>query len=199
MKLHVIAVAYDRVVPLEILIRSFIVQTSKEWILHIIYDGPAPQKILDVVAPFVSGDRKDERIRFYESPERHQSYGHPNRRTMLQTIQTNANDYILMTNDDNYYVPVFVEKMLAMAHRAAGLIFCDTVHSHAGYDINYSELRENCIDMGAFIVKADIAKETGFNHDHFSADGTYAEECHRACQQHRLKVIKVKKPYFVHN
>ena len=198
MKLHIICVAYERLVPLEMLIRSFIVQTNPNWVLHIVYDGPAPQYILDAVAPFL-GEHQGNRVHFYESPERYQRYGHPNRRTMLQTIDSHPNDFILMTNDDNYYVPVFVEYMLAEARNRIGIVFCDTVHSHARYEINYSELRENAIDMGAFIVRSDIAKGTGFNYDHFSADGRYAEECLKTCMRLRLRVIKVKKALFVHN
>ena len=195
MRLHVICVAYERPIPLQILIGSFIVQTNPNWILHIIYDGTAPKEIIDIVTPFV----EDDRVHFYESPERYQNYGHPNRKMMLQTIETNPGDFILMTNDDNYYVPLFVEYMLNAVRGRIGIVYCNTIHSHAGYDINYSELRENCIDMGAFIVREDIAKMTGFNHIHFSADGTYAEECSRTCLRNRLKAVKVNKAIFIHN
>ena len=199
MKIHIICVAYERPIPLQILIGSFIVQTNPNWVLHIVYDGPAPQEILDIVALFT----KDKRVRFYESPERYQNYGHPNRKTMLQTIVTEPGDFILMTNDDNYYVPVFVEYMIAVRRQRsgqrAGIIYCNTVHSHAGYDVHNSELHENCIDMGAFMVREDIAKITGFNHIHFSADGTYAEECMRTCLKNRLKAVKINKPLFIHN
>ena len=201
MKMHIICVAYARPKELKILINSFLVQTNKNWILHVVYDGPPPQNISDVVAPYVNQESKDydERVNFYQSPERYEHYGHPNRRTMLETIKTNQTDFILMTNDDNYYVPVFVDKMLEVCRKGVGIVFCDTVHSHADYDVHISQLKENCIDMDAFIVRADIAKATGFNHDHFSADGVYAEECHASCIRSKLQVIKIKKPLFIHN
>jgi len=199
MKIHVIAVAFERYEPLEILILSLLVQTNPDWTLHIVYDGPAPQKIRDIIAPLLSGKQKDSRIHFWQSPERYQNYGHPNRRTMLQIIETDSNDYILMTNDDNYYVPRFVEFMLSVTDEKTGIVYCDTIHSHMGYNIHYSEMRESGIDMGAFIVRADIAKETGFNYDHFSADGRYAEDCLRMCQTKGLKIIKINKPLFIHN
>ena len=66
MKIHVIMAAYERYVPLEIAIRSFIVQSDPRWVLHIIYDGLAPQGILDIVAPFLSGEKKDDRVHFYQ-------------------------------------------------------------------------------------------------------------------------------------
>ena len=201
MKIHVICVAYGRPKELRNLIGSFIVQTRKDWVLHIVYDGPAPKDINRVVAPFIlkDSDDYDKRINFWESPERYENYGHPNRRMMLQTIPTEPYDYILMTNDDNTYVPVFVEYMLDECKARTGIVYCDTVHSHARYETHSSELRENAIDMGAFIVRADIAKATGFNYDHFSADGAYAIECHRNCIIGRLKTVKIKKALFVHN
>lgn len=197
--IQVIAVAYDRVEPLEILIRCFLIQTNPDWVLHIIYDGPAPEKILDIIEPFTHGHRKDNRIHFYQSEERYQAYGHPNRRSMLQSVQCDPHDFILLSNDDNYYVPVFIEKMIEAIKSNTGIVYCNTVHSHMQYDINVSELKENFIDIGAFIVRADVAKHTGFNHDHFSADGRYAEECYGTCVSKGLKAIKIHKPYFIHN
>jgi hypothetical protein len=199
MKIEIIMVAYERYEELEIAIRCFRIQTNPNWVLHIVYDGKAPQGIINIVAPYLNGDRADSRIHFYESPERYQNYGHPNRRAMLQAIECNPNDFILMTNEDNYYVPRFVEFMLKAADPKTGIIYCNTVHSHFEYNLNSSELHENSIDMGAFMVRADAAKSTGFNHDHFSADGTYAEECVRTCQHRGLKMIKVHKPLFIHN
>jgi hypothetical protein len=193
--LHVIMVAYERYVPLEIAIRSFLVQTDQRWVLHIIYDGPAPQGILDIVQPLM----KDARVKFYQTPVRNGKYGHPNRRAMLQEIVCDERDFILLTNDDNYYVPRFVELMLREAIVKIGLVYCNTVHSHWEYGVNNSELRENFIDIGAFIVRSDIAKATGFNHDHFSADGRYAEDCADTCRRKGLKTVKINKPLFIHN
>jgi hypothetical protein len=193
--IQIICVAYERYIPLEILVKSFQVQTSVLWKLHVVYDGPAPQRIINIMEPLM----QDDRVKFYQSPERYQKYGHPNRRTMLQTLKCDDKDFILLTNDDNYYTPRFVEFMLKEVKWNTGIVYCDTVHSHMEYALHRSELKENMIDIGAFIVRADIAKRTGFKHDHFSADGVYAEECVQTCNQKRLKVVKINKPLFVHN
>ena len=200
MKIEIIMVAYERYEELEIAIRCFRLQSNPNWVLHIVYDGKAPERIVDIITPYMpGGNKEDGRVHFYESPERYQKYGHPNRRSMLQAIECDPNDFILMTNDDNYYVPKYVEYMLKAVDNRTGIVYCNTVHSHFEYNLNSSELRENAIDMGAFMVRADVAKQTGFNHDHFSADGTYAEECVRTCQYKGLKMTKVHKPLFIHN
>jgi GT2 family glycosyltransferase len=199
MKVHIICVAYERYEPLEILIKSFRVQTNPDWVLHIIYDGPAPEAIKEIIRPYKEGIYKDERVRFYQSEERYQKYGHPNRRIMLQSIITEPGDFILMSNDDNYYTPRFIEFMTAGIRSNTGMVYCDTVHSHMDYSVHISELKENFIDIGAFMVRAELAKITGFNHDHFSADGRYAEECLGMCRAKGFIALKVQKPLFVHN
>ena len=195
MKIHIICVAYERYVQLEILIRSFILQSNPNWMLYIIYDGPVPAEINSIINPLLI----DTRIVFYNSPVRNQHYGHPNRSSMLETIETEPGDFILMTNDDNYYIPRFIEFFLAVVDRHVGIIYCNTIHSHLDYRIQISELVENGIDMGAFAVRADIAKQTGFNYNCFSADGKYAGECLITCKANGLKAVKINKCLFIHN
>jgi hypothetical protein len=192
--IKIICVAYERPVPMRMLIDCFLVQTNPNWELNIIYDGKAPQSILDIVALY-----SDPRVKFFESDERNQCYGHPNRKMMLENMQGNPGDFVLMTNDDNYYVPVFVEYMLIACKPNIGFVYCDTVHSHFRYDTHKPKIKENHIDMGCFIVRFDVAKRVGFNHLCFTADGKYAEECFGYCLTHRLISSYIPKSLFVHN
>lgn len=199
MQIKIIAVAYDRPIQLRMLIDCFIIQTDPRWELSIVYDGPAPEKILDIITPYIEGKYKDERIHFYQSEERYQKYGHPNRRSMLQSIKCDPKDFILMQNDDNYLVPKTIEFIQSVIKPNTGIVYWDAVHSHMGYDVHISEMKENFIDMAAFVVRADVAKFTGFNSDHFSADGRYAEECAGTCRSKGLQIVKIKKPLLIHN
>lgn len=192
-KIHVICVAYDRDISLRILIDSFIVQTYPNWVLYVIYDGEIPIKVQKIRDSYM-----DYRIKFINTDTRNGNYGHPNRKYCLELLPEN-NDFVLMTNDDNYYTPKFLEYMVKEVNGEIGMIYCDTVHSHYLYNVHTSCLKEQCIDMGAFMVRLDIAKKTGFNHVHFSADGKYAEECKKACVDANLRTIHVPKPIFVHN
>jgi len=195
MKLIVISVAYERPIPLRILIDCFIIQTDQRWKLSVIYDGPVPkdvQKVMDLYA-------KNDKIVFYRSKERLGNYGHPNRKQVLDRLPGDDDDYVLMTNDDNYYVPVYIESMLSKCNNGVGIVSCNTVHSHFQYKVHESLLKCGRIDMGAFIVRYPIAKEVGFNHIDFAADGHYAEECAEACRLNRLQTIHIPKPLFIHN
>lgn len=192
--IHCICVAYQRPIRMEILIRSFIVQTDRRWMLHIVYDGQVPGSILDIIQPLM----KDKRIRFYSSEERYEKYGHPNRRVMLQKITTKTGDFILMTNDDNYYTPRFIEYFLKTVKPNVGMVYCNTLRNFE-YEVHNSVIGSGGIDMGAFMVREDIAKRTGFNHETVCADGIYAHECFQECKKRNLIAVKIEKPLFIHN
>lgn len=195
MTLHVICVAYNRTISLGGLIDSFIVQTDPRWKFHIIHDGLAPLEVKRILTPY-----KDEpRVNFEETPERSGCWGHYNRRDKLQEIITEPGDYILMTNDDNYYVPVFVQYFLNECLASTGMVYCDTIHSYIQYDVFHTRPKVLFIDMGSFMVRSDVAKVVGFIHDHPAADGEYAEECATYCHNHHLEVKYIAKAIYVHN
>ena len=194
MTLHVIVTGFNRVIQLRRMIDCFIIQTNPNWQLHIIHDGPAPKE-----AKFIVSTYKDERIHFEETEKINGAWGHPNRSYMLRKMVLNHYDYVLITNDDNDYVPVFVEKMLKKAKGNAGMVYCDAVHSYLDYEILKSRIQENYIDMGSFIVRVDVAKKVGFTDRHYSADGSFAVKCAEYCNYRRLSVIYIPKALFVHN
>lgn len=192
--LKVISVAYQRTKELKLLISSFINQTNSNWELYIIHDGPSPETIKEVVSEF-----EDKRVVLCESKERKSNYGHPNRKMMLQKIEASPDDFILLTNDDNFYVRNFVEVMLKSATKSVGLVHCDMLHNYFGYDVLKTQPKTGKIDMGAFIVRADIAKKVGFNSMKFEADGIYCEECAGECEKKGLRVLHIEKIMFIHN
>jgi len=192
--LHVISTAYGRPIELRMLIDNFLIQSNPNWKLYIVYDGEAPSEIRQVVSGYA-----DQRISFKESEIRCQQYGHPNRRIALRGIVGTDNDYVLITNEDNQYVPKFVEYFLNEAKPMTGFVYCNTVHSYLKYETLVTRVKENYIDMGSFAVRLPIAQKVGFNHTHLSADGKYAEECFVACKKAGLMVVHINKSLFIHN
>jgi hypothetical protein len=136
---------------------------------------------------------------FESTPQINGTWGHPNRKLMLSQLIAGNEDFVLITNDDNQYLPVFVDYFLKKCSINVGFVYCDTIHSYMGYNILKTQVKENQIDMGSFIVRVDIAKKTGFNHLHISADGKYAEECANECNRQRLSIEYIPKCIFVHN
>jgi hypothetical protein len=194
MNLIVISAAYEKPIHLRGLIDSFILQTDPRWLFHCIHDGQASEEMRSIISLY-----DDERIDFIETKQRTGLWGHLNRRWALEQLISNSEDYVLITNDDNYYVPRFVEFFLEQCDLDVGIVYCDIVHSYLNYDIMKSEVKASYIDSGAFIVRLDVAKKVGFLHVHEQADGRYAERCAAECIQQELKIVYIQKPLFIHN
>jgi len=189
----VIMVAYQRIVPLRIAVDSFLNQTDDRWELHVIHDGPVPQAIYDLIS-------RRNRVHFRETSAVNGKWGHPNRRSMLERIEADASDYILITNDDNYYIPGYVELIQQHMKPGVGMIYYNTLHSYFNYTVHTSQPKVGRIDMGAFVVRADVAKAVGFRHDVEVADGMYCEECASYCMAHGLQMVYIQGIVpFIHN
>lgn len=194
MTLHVIVIAYERPIHTRILIDCFLVQTDPRWKMTVVHDGPASDEMKKVLALY-----DDPRISFISTETREGNWGHANRRMMLQLINGDSGDFVLITNNDNYYVPFFVKLMLEEAKPDVSLIYCDFLHHNYHFDIVISRLKQNFIDMGAFIVEIKLAQSVGFIHDVPASDGLFAEECAARCMELRLKTVHIPKVLFSHN
>jgi len=188
------SVAYERPIPMRILIDCLLVQTNPNWELKMVHDFKASDEVWKTVSLY-----NDPRIIFEESLERHGTYGHPNRKLYLEEIEPTKDEFILLTNDDNYYVPIMVNEVLSKCTPDVGMIYFDTVHSHFQYNVLKTKVQVDHIDVGSFVVRADIASKVGFVNFAFNGDGYYACACADACRKYGLKVIPIPKPLFIHN
>jgi hypothetical protein len=199
MTLHVIVAAYQRIIPLRILIDSFIVQTNPNWKLYVIHDGPIPEELNTIIALY----KNDTRISFQFTETQTGCYGFPNRDMMIKEIIGADNDFVMSTNDDNYYVPTFVENMIALTAQGVGFIHCNMVHSgHWGpgeYQVIDTKIEVCQIDIGSFAVKLPLAKKIGITDTTAVADGIYAEACLAECNATGLAIAKTERILFVHN
>ena len=194
--LHVICTVYQRCETLKVLVGSFLLQTNPEWKLHVVHDGPAPDNIKAFMAQF----QTNPQVEFTETDKVRGLWGHPNRKIMLSKLQYSCKDFVLITNDDNYYVPKFVEIMLRSANSMmTGMTYCDTLHSYMNYNVLKTRIKVNFVDMGSFIVRVDIAKRVGFKHEHLQADGQYAVECAQQCSKLKLQLKYIPLALFIHN
>ena len=123
-----------------------------------------------------------------------------------QVVQECEHDHILLTNDDNYYVPIFTQTMMhAITSHDAHLVMCDMIHSHNNpggrvqlpYNLFTTHPQLMHCDVGCFITKGQLAKQVGFTNLHVSwADGIFVDNI---MQQPGIKWVKVPHVLFVHN
>lgn len=190
----IIAVTYGHNESLKCFINSIKSQTNSNWRLFIIHDGSNHELKYDLTQNgYISHN-----IQFIEYPERTGSYGHFLRKWGIENLI--ENEYVLITNCDNYYTPNMVNEVLS---RNEDLIYFDCVHSHttnmnhnnSSYGHMNCKLVANKIDMGCVVVKTKLAKSVGFNSNGFSADWDYFNSILHL----NPTISKIDKILFVHN
>ena len=193
-------VTYKRVDKLRVLLSSLLAQTRRDFLIYVIHDGvDFDTKVL--IEHFTK--LTNIPIIFEETDNRINDYGHSLREIIIGKATT---EYLLLTNDDNYYAPIFVEEFLGeILDNGLDIAYCDMVHSHtfkesnidANYQVLITEPKRAKIDIGCFIVRSEIAKKVGFPDKSFDGDATFFEMC---LKSKKFTVIgKIKKVLFVHN
>ena len=191
----IIAVTYGQNEILKCFINSIRAQTSNNWRLVIIHDGPNEILRKDLKD---NGYLSSNRIIFIEHPVRTENYGHLLRKWSLENVI--QHEYVLLTNGDNYYTPNMIEEV---SKRNEDLIFFDLVHSHktkhnnnkSTYGYMDSEMVCSRVDMGNVVIKSELSKKVGFNSTDFAADWIYFNEVLELSPT----IFKINKVLFVHN
>jgi glycosyltransferase involved in cell wall biosynthesis len=181
--------AYNRPDTLSCLLYCLKSQTYENWEAVVMHDGPNP-RVRAAVAHI-----DDPRVRYFESEKRKGQFGHPNR---PQTISLCTGDFIGLTNDDNYYAPVYFEAMLyALYSAGADFAYCDMIHSYWRYCYFVTQPRKNRCDLGAWIARSYLVKNTPWHDMDFAGDGTFIDDMVARCGYGRT--IHVPMCLFTHN
>jgi glycosyltransferase involved in cell wall biosynthesis len=190
MKVQFIIPTYDRVDLLRCMLSSLLAQSNSNWDAKVIIDSHDHySKITDMI-----DDCFQSLIPFpMILEERYNDWGHTPREIGKQLSTA---DYIIMTGDDNYYTPNFVEELVLASKSNPGMIYWDMVHSHYDYQYFKCEPGFNQIDMGAFATRRDLAQQIPLGKE-YAADGLFVESFKRMFPNE--KIVKINKVLFVHN
>jgi hypothetical protein len=173
---------------------SFLAQSYPRWQLRVVHDGPPSEPAAAVLEQL---RKLDKRIRVDVTPERQKQFGHPHRQGAIERLIGEGCEWIGLTNDDNYYVPAYLEAMLgaALDKPPADMIYCDLVHSHKMWRPVATAPARGKLDLGAFLVRAALCRRIRFDNFGFAGDGDYIGRMARTA-----KVIrKLPGTLFVHN
>lgn len=222
MKLKIICVTYEQGYLLKTFINSIKAQTNPNWELIIIHDGKAEAQYDNLIRE----EYMSPKIRFIQTEERKNDYGHSLRELGIKEYVTDEDDWVLITNGDNYYAPVFLQYCFNAieslpegvtknydCYLPTGVVYFDMVHSHnrgdssskGTYGFFNTDFKPCMCDIGSFIVRADIAKEIGFPWRDHDADAHFIEkisELQNWCNsddEKAFSVIKIPKTLMVHN
>lgn len=170
---------------LQSLVSSLQAQTITPHMIQVTHDGPYTGPPLTLGVPFVS--TKDHVGKF----------GHPHRQATIDTLMKAGCEWILLTNQDNWYAPVFLEWLLSDAQRQKmPLVYCDMVHSHKLWKPFTTQPRRGQVDLGGFLFHRTLAERVRFDKHTFDGDGDFFE---RLRQTAKGRVAKVAATLFVHN
>jgi len=179
---------YNRIDLLKCTLSSLVAQYNIDWAANVVIDDVNNDDIISMINQF-----NDARIRYTFLDRRYNDLGHTPREIGKQMSDA---EYIIMTGDDNYYTPNFVDELQKASESKPGLIYWNMVHSHYNYQSFNCTLGNNQIDMGAFATRNDIAKQIELG-KRYDADGYFIMEyLQRFPQETNLKIEKI---LFVHN
>jgi len=199
-ELTIVCVAYKRYQNIQVLIHSLLAQTVRNFKLLILHDAYDEQ--MDVLLSQYKA-QNPSLIDYAFTEVRHNDFGHTLREIGIRLADT---PYLLLTNDDNYYCPIFVENMMQALHaHQADLVLCDMIHSHNNpgghqqppYSLLKTAPQPGSIDIGCFIVKSSLAKQVGFRDKRHDGDATFFADI--LSKNPQIRVAKVNQVLFVHN
>lgn len=201
-KIHVIAVAFEKLDELKVFVQSWINQTKDNWILTVIHDGPNEE-----FSSIMSGykDECSARIEYVCTEKRFNDYGHSLRDIGLKNIK---GEYVLLTNADNYFIPRAIEFINEVIfERQPEVVIFDMVHSHdrpggrniPAYSFFETKLERFSIDISSAIVKANLAEKAGFRDKTHDGDASYFEDVMKLKFPDGISYAKISRVLFVHN
>ena len=186
---------YNRPNQLLTIIGSILSQTNPNWKIHVIADAVYPG--YENIKNFFSSNKK---IKFSELDGPHNDWGHTPR---IYGLENSKEEWIVMSGDDNYYTPNFVESFLSLIDSDTNFIYCDMLHNHDTYVSSYRYFESkpllSYIDIGNFATRTEMAKKIPINRQVYGADGEFVELYVKRFCSDLKNIKKIDKALYIHN
>lgn len=198
MNIEFVIPTYNRVNDLTTIVSSIVAQTNPNWKIHIVADmspEDTQERFLDLLAFF---DVYRHKIKISVLNERYNDWGHTPRNYGLSEA---TEEWIVMTGEDNYYAPTFVENFLSVVKQRDDInfVFCNFVLN--GKNDEYVPIRADIqygkLDIGCYMTNTYNAQKLKLKTDIPEADWYFAEEYLNRFTEG--KIIHIDKVLYVHN
>ena len=181
---------WERPTNLQVILSSLQAQTNPNWKAHVIIDGMTQdyREVKDLFQP-------DERIRFSHVDGPNNDWGHTARNYGLDNA---TEEWVVMTGDDNYYMPTFVDNFIDASKSPTDFIYCNLVHEFKRDDYNPipSKIEYGWIDIGNFMSRMSIIRELRLNIKSYNADWEFIDSYIKRIVYTPVKIEKI---LYVHN
>jgi glycosyltransferase involved in cell wall biosynthesis len=194
-KFSIVVVSYKRYNELKCLLYSLLSQTYGDFELIVLHDGPDEDHKL-----LMDDFKKDQRIIYIQTPARYNDWGMTLRNIGIEMC---SGDFIINTNDDNYYTPNWLMELneAIQNNSDCNFIYYDSVDKNfqwqnekqSPYSLFKPKLRNCHIDMGQFAARKDLIAGRKFNIS-YTADGEFVESLIPF-----IHPVYIEKVLFVHN
>jgi glycosyltransferase involved in cell wall biosynthesis len=196
MNIEFVIGTYNRPYHLATLLGSILTQTVPNWKVHVVLDGYF--KEIDKIHAFFAFDN---RIRWTVINGPNNDYGNTPRMYGLQTCNE---DWVVMTGDDNYYSPVFVEEFFNVVDDKTNFVCWDTLLNFTNRDpkyrgIQYTQPFPEYIDLGAFATRPQLARQITYKVKSETGDGEFAQDYVASFCNEQDSYKKIDKLLYVHN
>lgn len=191
MIIEFVIATYINTEALILMLQCLRVQTSSSWIAHVVIDGhnDAYEHIKEMY-------NDDKRIRFTNIDGPNNDYGHSPRNYGLEQA---TGDFVILTSDDNYYVPTFVEVFTKSARKNTRFMYCNMIHNYSAYKPQDCYPMFQHIDIGNMVMRTEYAKQLRLDVKAHMADGWMCEEFISKFCQDTATVLKINNTLYVHN
>jgi glycosyltransferase involved in cell wall biosynthesis len=195
-KIEFIIPTYERTNHLMCLLNSLCAQTSRNWIAHVIADCP-PKDVLNSLEKIIKYFENEERIKFTILDKRYNDWGHTPRNICLKSA---TEKWVVMTGEDNYYTPKFVELFLEAADKNPNttFVYCDMVHNWLKHEYIHikSKIEYGRMDIGNFMSRTKFSKEIQIDTSVADSDWKFVAEY---VTSFGVNLIYIPRTLYVHN
>jgi hypothetical protein len=182
---------------LKCLLQSIICQTYSNWEVILIHDG------VDLSHKSNLKEYLNDPRFFYTSTSKR--YGYWGHKSRIIGTTLSLGDWIIHSNDDNYFVPILLEEIVNIIslNSEVNFIYWDMIlgkykneHSHNKKDYGHfiPKIQYSYMDWGQFTTKKEIISKCYIQYEEAAADGTLIEN-----MKHELIPAYIDKVLFVHN
>jgi glycosyltransferase involved in cell wall biosynthesis len=194
MNIEFIIPTYNRTDLLMTCISSIVAQTNPNWKIRVVADGP-DEDTKEKLSWIANYYEEESRIKWTVLDQRYNDWGHTPRQIGLDNA---TEEWVIMTGEDNYYVPEFVDIMLNEGTNQH-FVYCDMVHNwiNKEYIPVKTKLNLGAIDIGCFMAKTNLAQKIKLQTTEEWADWYFVQEFMNKFKHAKMK--KVNKILYVHN
>lgn len=131
-----------------------------------------------------------------ETPVKRGLWGHPYRQLGIDRCLELGAQYVGLSNDDNYYVPGYLEQMIGtMTRERADFSLCQTVHSYLAWGVMPATPQTGFTDVGNWLAAAQLIRQVPFVGTDVFSDGVFVEQLAAKAQ----RIVTINKPLFIKN